>query len=124
MDEEVSRWLDQAEHDLKSSRNNLMNGDYYVASLLCQQAVEKGLKALYLKKFKKVKKIHNLVILAKDLGLPTNLVDKCDKLNPIYIDTRYPDASGDVPYKRYNKEKSEHDVKLSEDILKWIKKNI
>jgi len=124
MEEETKRWLEQAERDFKSAQNNFNNADYYVASLLCQQSVEKGLKAPYLKKFKEIKRIHNLVVLAKDLKLPKKLIDKCDRLNPIYIDARYPDASGDMPHKKYTEDKSQEDIKSAEDILKWIKKKI
>jgi len=122
--EEVKRWMEQAERDFKSAQNNFSNDDYYVASLLCQQSVEKGLKSLYLKKFKEIKKIHNLVILAKDLKLPKKLIDKCDELNPIYIEARYPDASGDLPHKKYTQDKSQEDIKAAEGILKWLRKKI
>jgi len=124
MKEEVKRWWELAERDFKSAQNNFNNADYYVASLFCQQSVEKGLKAFYLKKFKEIKKIHNLLILAKDLKLPKGLIDKCDKLNPIYIETRYPGASGDLPHKKYTRDKSQEDIKNAEDILKWLKKKI
>ena len=121
---EAKRWFELAERDFKSAQNNFNNADYYVASLLCQQSVEKGLKALYLKKFKEIRKIHNLVILAKDLKLPKKLIDKCDKLNPIYIETRYPDASGELPHKKYTEDKSKEDIKEAGEILKWLKKKI
>ena len=124
MEEEIKRWMEQAERDFKSAKNSFNIGDYYVASLLCQQSVEKGLKALYLKKFNSIKKIHNLVILAEDLKLPKKMIDECDNLNPIYIDTRYPDASGDLPHKEYTQDKSQYDLNAAEKILKWIRKKI
>ena len=124
MKEEVKRWLELAERDFESARNNFGGGDYYVASLLCQQSVEKGLKALYLKKFKEIKKIHNLVILAEELKLPKKLVDICDKLNPIYIETRYPDVSGELPHKKYTEDRSQEDIKAAEKVLKWLKRKI
>ena len=124
MKEEVKRWMYQAERDFKSANNSFNIGDYYVASLLCQQSVEKGLKAMYLKKFNEIKKIHNLVILAKDLKLPKKLIDECDKLNPIYIETRYPDASSDLPHEKYTQDKSQDDINAADTILKWIIKKI
>jgi len=124
MKEEIRRWLEQAERDFKSAKNNLNSADYYVASLLCQQSVEKALKAFYMKKFNNIKKIHNLVILAEELKLPKKLIEYCDKLNPIYIDTRYPDASGELPHEKYTRERSEDDIKTAEQVLKWLKKKI
>lgn len=124
MKEEAKKWFELAKRDFKSAQNNFNSGDYYIASLLCQQSVEKGLKALHLEKFKSIKKIHNLVILAKDLKLPQRLINKCDKLNPIYIETRYPDASGELPHKKYTEDRSEQDIKLAKEILKWLEKKI
>ena len=50
MAEEEMNWFKQAERDIKSAENSLISRDYYVASFLCEQAIEKALKALYLKK--------------------------------------------------------------------------
>lgn len=124
MKEEAKRWMKQAERDFKSAKNNFKSDDYYVASLLCQQSVEKALKSLYMKKFNKIKKIHNLVILSEELKLPKRLIGYCDVLNPIYIETRYPDAAGELPHKKYTKLNSKDDIKKAWEILKWIKKRL
>ena len=124
MKEEVKRWMEQANRDLVTAKNSIKSKDYYAASYWAQQSAEKGLKAYYLKKFSELKKVHNLVVLAKELSLPDKLIEKCDKLNPIYIDTRYPDTSSSMPFTRYNLNKSKEDIKIAEEILKWLKKNI
>jgi len=90
-----------------------------VAAFLCQQSVEKGLKALYIKKYQKLLKIHDLVELAKKIGAEFEVLDLCSKLNPAYIETRYPD----VP-KSYNKENIKELLKDAEKVLKWIKKSL
>ena len=124
MKEEVKRWIKQAERDLITAGNNLKSKDYYAASFWAQQAADKGLKAYYLKKFSTVKKIHNLVILAKELNLPKALIDKCDALNPIYIDTRYPDALLSMPAERYDEGKSKEDIKSSGELVEWVRKKL
>ena len=124
MKQEVRRWLAQGTRDLVTAKNSIKSKDYYAASYWAQQSVEKILKAYYLKKFSKLKKVHNLVILAKELNLPTELTEKCDELNTIYIDTRYPDAISSLPFTRYNLHKSQKDVRIAEEIVKWLKKNI
>ena len=48
MDEQSSRWLIQARHDLESAKKNQTIELYDVALVLCQQALEKALKALYI----------------------------------------------------------------------------
>ena len=123
MKEEIENWWKQAKRDLKSANNSLKSGDFYIASFLSQQAIEKGLKALYLKEKNHIKKIHNIVILAKELNLPINLIEDCDKINPVYIDTRYPHAR-ELPFKGYRKERSKDDIMAAKRVLKWLKKKI
>ena len=43
-------WFQQAERDVLSAKNSFKSSDYYVAALLCQQAVEKALKFLFFQK--------------------------------------------------------------------------
>ena len=54
--EEAENWIKKAEKDLNAAKYNFEGGLFDVASFLCQQAVEKALKALYVKKFKRIKK--------------------------------------------------------------------
>ena len=43
-------WMEQAEADLKAANDNITTKNYFVTANLSQQAAEKALKALYLKK--------------------------------------------------------------------------
>jgi len=47
MNEQSLRWLTQAHHDLDAAKKNQVIELYDVALVLCQQALEKALKALY-----------------------------------------------------------------------------
>jgi len=38
--------------------------------------------------------------------------------------TRYPDASGKLPFQTFSKEDSLNDIKIAEEIVRWIKKEI
>lgn len=122
MKPEAENWWKQAKKDLNTGRNNLKNKDYYAASFFAQQSVEKGLKALQIKKEKKIIKTHDLLFLAKRLNLPENLSRSCDRLNPIYIQTRYPDANGG--FEDYSEEESKEDLEMAEEVLKWIEQNL
>lgn len=64
-------------------------------------------------------KIHDLVKLAKNIGADIEILDICVKLNPIYIETRYPDVPSS-----YNKEDIKELLKETEKVLKWIKTNL
>lgn len=124
MKEEIKNWWKQALTDLDTAKSNLKNNKYYACSFFCQQAVEKALKALYLKKFKKLIKIHNIVILAERLKLPKELIEKCNELNPVYIETRYPDAGGSLPAYRYTQDDAETDLASAKKVIAWLKKKI
>ena len=120
MDNEVKKWWEQAKEDIDSAKFNLEGGKYKVASFLAQQAVEKALKALYIKKFKSLKKTHDLVSLAKELKLEQEIVQECKQLSPAYIYTRYPDV---IPIKNI-REESIRLVKIAEKILECLKEKI
>ncbi len=73
MRKEVENWWKQANRDLLSAENAFKSKDYYVAAFLCQQSVEKGLKALYIKKRKESPgAVHSLIYLGKNTKILTN----------------------------------------------------
>ena len=47
MRKEAENWWKQALKDFEVAGKNLEIDQYYIVAFLCQQAVEKGLKALY-----------------------------------------------------------------------------
>lgn len=115
--EEYQEWIKKAEDDLKAAKYNYSGKLYDLTSFLCQQAVEKALKSLYIKKFKKIKKVHDLVILGKEVGLPENFLFYCKELTAAYVYTRYPG----MPEMKAIKESSRKFIKQSEEIITWIK---
>ena len=118
MKEEVKRWWIFAKDDLRKAHDNFNIGNYDLSSFLCQQAVEKALKAVLIKKTNEYPKIHDLVMLGNLADLDKNLLKYCEKLTFVYTETRYPDAS----YRKYSKEESETDITIAEEILTWIEK--
>jgi len=124
MKEEVQRWLKQAEDDLSSAIANIGIERYYVASFLAQQAAEKALKALLIKQGKGLIKMHNLIIMGKKANLPDELIKKCDALNAVYTETRYPDAVGPIPSEKFTLEMAEDDAAIAKEVLAWLKNKI
>lgn len=124
MKEEVKRWLKLAKDDLKSAQVNLKNKQYYVCAFLCQQSVEKALKSLLIKKTGKLIKIHDLLILGNKVDLPEHLLEKCDKLNGVYLDARYGDLGGNLPSKKFKKKNSSEFLNTAKEVLKWSERNI
>lgn len=90
-----------------------------VAAFYCQQGVEKALKALYVMKFKKLVRVRDLVYLSKRLGLPKDLLEICDEINPFYVEARYPNV-----HEEYEKDEVSDALEKAKKVLKWIEKRI
>ena len=120
MEKEIENWWQQAERDLDTA-NYLFDGKRYKeASFFCQQAAEKALKALLLKKEAKIIKIHDLVKLAQLVNISDDLLTDCEKLTFVYVDTRYPDTGK----QDYTLNETKADVERAKRILQWVEKNI
>jgi len=124
MKEEITKWMKLAKDDLKSAQVNFDTRQYYVCSFLCQQSVEKALKASLIKKTGKLIKIHDLIVLGNKVNLPEKLSKKCDKLNSVYLDARYGDLGGKFPSKKFNKKISLEFLNTAKEVLKWVEKSI
>ena len=112
MKPETEKWLKQAKKDMRAANNSLNSKDYEWACFQAHQAVEKSLKALIIEKNSSLIKTHDLVLLAKKLDAPEEIKIKCSKINPSYVDTRYPDAP-----KAYSEEEAKDIVKLAEEVM-------
>lgn len=119
---EIKVWWEKAKSDLAAAKNNIESENYDIASFLAHQSMEKALKALQIKKKKQFTKTHDLLYLGKEVGIPEELLKKCCFINPVYTETRYPDASG--TFKEYSKQEAENDVNNAEEVVTWIEKQL
>jgi HEPN domain-containing protein len=125
MRKEIQNWLDQSNDDFDGAQFNFHGGKYYIAAFLCQQSVEKALKALFLYERKgEVPQSHSLIYLASNTSTPKSFYSFLKELTPKFIDTRYPDASVDLPSRIYDKRNTGRLLKESKEVLKWIKKRL
>ena len=116
----MNNWLRQANKDLEVAEKTFKIEEYYSVVFWCQQAVEKGLKAVILEKTREKTIGHSLVQLGKEANVPAEFVSKLKKLSPQYFLARYPDASEDVPFELYDKEITKEFLSISEEVLSWI----
>jgi len=116
--EEYEKWFERAETDLRTARNSSESGDYYASIFWCQQAVEKGLKALWISRDNELVKIHDLVVLGKKVDLPDDFFEDAAKLSGLYTGVRY------IPVESFKEEETRKFIKFGEEVLKWIKKKI
>ena len=123
MKEEVKRWWKMAKDDVSTAKALYKIKKYGYSSFWCQQAAEKALKALLLERGYELIKTHDLVLLSKKLNAPENIVSLCKELTPVYVETRYPDL-GEEGFKKFTRKEVEDDIKNTEVIIRWIKKNL
>lgn len=117
--------MDQSKDDLDSALYNFDGKKYYVCAFLCQQSVEKALKALFLfEKKGEVPQSHSLIYLATSTTIPKEYFSFLKELTPKFIDTRYPDASVDLPSRIYDKDNTNRLVIKSKEVLEWIYKKL
>ncbi|HAX24546.1 MAG TPA: hypothetical protein DCX80_05860 [Chloroflexi bacterium] len=95
MRSEVEPWWRQAQADLETARQMIPISRHYAASWFAQQAVEKGLKALYLERTVTLPpRTHDLEYLGRQVQAPPYITDDLVHLNPAFGMARYPDSVG------------------------------
>jgi len=125
--EEGLRWIDQAEADLKTSRDCLEDGNYYASAFFAQQSAEKSLKGfLYLKGYRAIithSVLDLLIESSKFEKVFERFMDYGKELDKHYIGSRYPNfyPSG-APYRYYTREVAEKCLSYAESILNEVKK--
>lgn len=125
MRKEIENWWKQAKNDLEKAKVLFGSKNFDGSAFFCQQAAEKSLKALVLfKNRKKSAEGHSLVYLGKIAGLPDSYFTGLKKLSPQYYIARYPDMTEEVPYELYDEKLAKEFLDISEDVIKWIEKQL
>ncbi len=116
--EEFEKWFSQAEADLRTAKNSFNSKDYYASVFWCQQAVEKGLKAIWLFSGNELIKTHDLVRLGRKVYLPEKFFNNLAELSILYTEARY------IPIKNFEGEDVDKFIKFTEEVLEWIRQKI
>ena len=90
----IDNWLALAQYDLATAEAMLQTGRYLYVGFMCQQAVEKLLKACYVKHRNATPPYtHNLLRLMAELPwngeMDASLVATLESLNSYYLESRY-----------------------------------
>jgi HEPN domain-containing protein len=121
----IKNWLDLAEYDLESAKVLLNGKRFLTMAFSCQQAIEKILKAIYVKE----KSItppytHNLIKILSELSINEKIDDKknnfIENLNSYYLETRYTEEIDNIN-KILNQEKSKIIFDDTKDLFEWLK---
>lgn len=112
----IQEWIEISEYDLKTAEAMLETGRYLYVAFMCQQAVEKILKAIYAhQKNGLPPRTHNLLyivdILKLDIGEEKKV--RLAQLNQFYLESRYPGDRAELA--------KAIDLKTAKDILQDTK---
>lgn len=127
-EKDVKIWVEIAEEDLDTAICCFENKKLIWSVVMCQQAMEKILKALYAQKTEQMpEKTHNLIKLSQN----AEIIDECNeetivlfnKLLLYYLGSRYPDKRA-----RLQKECSydfvENVINKTKEVFQWVKRKL
>lgn len=125
MKDSVKQWLKHSNEDIESAKYLLQGGYFRGACYHSQQAIEKALKSLLIKKGWELEKIHNIERLkeiGEDYGIKLGVGDE----DIIFVDSiyrgRYPGEEGLLPLGDPGEDDAKKAVSIAQNILKKIKK--
>ncbi|MGB9629060.1 MAG: HEPN domain-containing protein [Thermodesulfobacteriota bacterium] len=119
----IQMWLDRVEYDMDTAKAMLKTGRYIYAIFMCQQSLEKCLKALIAYQGKEVFPIHNLRRLAEIASIlhefDESTLLKLDFLSNYYINARYKEDLNQLL--KGISEAVVHDfIQFTEGIISWL----
>ncbi|MCH7761885.1 HEPN domain-containing protein [candidate division TA06 bacterium] len=128
--EEASRWIRQAEDDLRGAEILLKERFYDKACFISHQVIEKSLKAyLYFQGEAKVLGHSLLSLCDRTSGYDDSFKAFRKRLKAIegyYVDTRYPNSIEDsyIPTEFFEEEDAKDAFTLAGEILSFVRKKI
>lgn len=122
MSSAIDHWLNQAHYDLETARAMFKTGRYLYVLFCCQQAVEKAIKSIIVKRTSDFPpRLHNLLRLAEVAGieLEPEQEDFVGELSAYYIQTRYPEEIESAA-SRLDREIAQDTLHKTEEVTAWL----
>jgi HEPN domain-containing protein len=123
MEEDIRYWLEIAEYDLGTAEAMLGSARYIYVLFMCQQTLEKALKAHVAKATLQLPpRLHNLLRLSELAALILKEEDKkyLEKLNYYYLGSRYPEDRKTLA-KEVTKQLAEEYLRKTKELFIWLK---
>jgi HEPN domain-containing protein len=121
----VQNWLSLAEYDLATAEAMLETHRYLYVGFMAQQAVEKLLKACYVRHHVATPPYtHSLLRLLAELpwqaDVPSEKVEAMERLNSYYIESRYTEDIEELKG-MLDREEAERLLTVAQELFAWIK---
>ncbi len=119
----IAIWIDRAVYDIETADAMLETGRYLYVIFMCQQAIEKVLKAILSLQDKDVIPIHNLAKLAKTAGILDQMEEEdkvgMDDLSAFYLNARYRDTIETLS-KSIGEKEAEKTIRWTKEFMEWL----
>ena len=127
MDRVVSHWSERAQYDLETANVMLDTKRYLYVAYMCQQAIEKLLKAIIAQQGKENMPNHNLNRLAQIADVAGEMdagkLEFLAELTPYSIEARYGDFKESLS-EIINEEKARQVYWKTQEIFRWLSARI
>ena len=119
---EAEPWWRQAQADLAVARELVQPSRYFASTWFAHQAVEKGLKALFMEQYRRpAAYTHDLLYLGSILALPTQQMTYLHVIDPAFKFARYPNTITLVPpVDGLSQSTAERLLQAAEEIMTWL----
>ena len=124
---QASRWLRQAEYDLKEAEKCLSGKSFSYACFFAEQAAQKSLKGYLIAQGARFVNIHAIGELLKEAAKNdskfSTLIPSGQKLDRYYLSSRYPDALPDpaIPAESYGEDEAQEAVDIAKKIFAEVR---
>ena len=122
----VNYWLTSAEYDFEVAKSLFKKKKYHYALFFGHLALEKILKAIFVKKKSSHAPItHSLPYLVDkaELEIDTLRLEKLAEFMEFYIEGRYP-RDMEAVFRKYDKSFSKEKLKEVKEMFEWLKKKL
>lgn len=121
-------WLNIAEDDLKAAEWSYKGDQFLWTVFMCQQCIEKALKAIYIYKTEEIPpKKHDLIYLSEITQVLNNFDDDTKQflryLNVYYIETRYDEKREELKAK-CNAQTTLEMLNKTKEVFEWLKNQL
>ncbi len=127
MDKIIEHWVERSQYDLDTAKVMLDTGRYLYVAYMCQQTIEKILKAIIAQQDKENFPIHNLNRLAEIASIKSELNSEqfnfFAELTPYHIEARYGDYKESLS-EIIDEKKSQQIYKKTREIHTWLYQKI
>jgi HEPN domain-containing protein len=121
--EKIAYWLDIADYDLGTAKAMMDTSRYLYVIFMCQQAVEKIIKALYIQKHDdEPPRSHNVAFVFKktEIEASQETIQHFNLLSAYYIESRYPEYKEKLS-SIVDRDRAVTLLKKTEEVYAWLK---